>query len=353
MEIKRKKTVFFVEKQSEALSIPLTTYPRGYFAENFFRKSSFFHHWALSDFFLSFLRKFVGPLVSTVFCLSNGPVCGEKTFVQKFFPHHFWTLIAKWSSFVRIFFGQVDDTAFYGSKGSIWGLKAFLTKFCLIYLSFADLEPNNHGFFPENNRQGCQNCSPRVQGCILQGDFFQRIFFRKSSFSISALGIERIFSVISTEICRSRCQYCFLFVNMTSLWWKNFCQKIFFTTFLDIHPKIISLRSNFFSAKLTTLLSTSPKDQFEDITSFWQSFCLFFQWFLESERRNNGFFSSKNNRQICHNCLPRVQEDFVKIFFWKVLFFIIGHWATSVCHFDKNLSVRCQCCFLFVNLASL
>ena len=104
---------------------------------------------------------------------------------------------------------------------------------------------------------------------------------------------------------------------------------------------------------MTTLLSTSPKDQFEDITSFWQSFCLFFQWFLESERRNNGFFSSKNNRQICHNCLPRVQEDFVKIFFEKILFFIIGHWATFVCHFNENLSVRCQCCFLFVNLASL
>ena len=95
-KLNREITVFFVEKQSEALSILLTTYPRGYFAENFFaKKFFFFHHWALSDFFLSFLRKFVGPVFSTVFCLSNGPVCGEKTFVQNFFSHHFWTLIAK------------------------------------------------------------------------------------------------------------------------------------------------------------------------------------------------------------------------------------------------------------------
>ena len=177
----------FFGKQSAALSKWLTTCPRRFFAENFFFKKVLFlfQHWALSERFLSFRRKFVGPVVSTAFCLSIRPVCGEQNFCQKFFSHHFWTFIQKLIVFVRIFF----------------------------------------------------------------------------------------------------------------------------------------------SAKLTTLLSTSPKDHFEVITLFWQSFCLFFQWFLESERRNNGFFSSKNNRQICHNCLPRVQEDFVKIFFWKSSFF--HHWALS------------------------
>ena len=120
--------------------------------ELFFEKVLFlFQHWALSELFLSIRRKFVGPVVSTVFCLSNGPVCGENIIVQKFFSQHFWTLIAKWSIFVRFFFGQVDDTAFYGCKGSIWGTKAVLKNSCLFYLSFADLEPKNQGFFSENN----------------------------------------------------------------------------------------------------------------------------------------------------------------------------------------------------------
>ena len=199
----------FFGKQSAALSKWLSTSPMRFFAENFFSEKVLFlfQHWALSELFLSFLRKFVGPLVSTVFCLSNGPVCGEKKFVQFFFLHHFWTLIAKWSSFVRIFFGQVDDTAFYGSKGLIWGLKAVLTNFCLFYLSFADLESKNQGFFSENNRQGCQNCSPRVHVDILQGFFFRKVFF------IWSLGIDRHLSVISTKNCRSLCQYCFLFVS--------------------------------------------------------------------------------------------------------------------------------------------
>ena len=231
-------------------------------------------------------------------------------------------MIANWSVFVRIFFGQVDDTAFYESKVSIWRKKNVLTNLCLFHLSFAYLEQNNQGFFRKTI-----GSVVKMAFHVSNEIFCREFFFGKSSFSISALGIERTFSVISTEICRSSCQYCFLFVNQTRLLWKKFCQKFFFTSFLDIHPEIISLRPNFFSAKLTTLLSTSPKDQFEDITSFWQSFCLFFQWFLESERRNNAFLSSKNNRQVCHNCLPRVQEYFVKIFFEKKSFF--HHWALS------------------------
>ena len=190
----------------------------------FSEKVLFFHHWAFSDFCLSFLRKFVGPVVSTVFCLSNGPVCGEKTFVQKFFYHHFWTLIAKWSVFVRIFFGQVDDTAFYGSKGSIWGLKAVLTNFCLFYLSFADLEQKNQGFFRKTI-----GSVVKMAYHVSKEVFCREFFFRKSSFSISALGIERTFYVISTEICRSRCQYCFLFVN-----WPVCGEKIFVKYFFHI-----------------------------------------------------------------------------------------------------------------------
>ena len=99
----------------------------------FSEKVLFFHHWALSDFFLSFLRKFVGPVVSTVFCLSNGPVCGEKTFVQKFFSHLFWTLIAKLMVVNQNFFSQVDETASYKSEGSIWRQRSALKNFCIFF----------------------------------------------------------------------------------------------------------------------------------------------------------------------------------------------------------------------------
>ena len=194
------------KKQSANLSHLLTTYPRRFFEEVFFDKVLFFHHWALSNFCMSFRRNFVSPDVSTVFCLSIRPVSGEKCLSNIFFSINY----RHWSQIISLcsnFFGQVDDTAFYGSKGLIWGLKAVLTSFCLFYLSFADLEPKYQGFFSENNRQGCQNCSPRVHGDILQGFFFEKFFF------IWSLGIDRHLSVISTKNCRSLCQYCFLFVN--------------------------------------------------------------------------------------------------------------------------------------------
>ena len=307
-------TVFFLKKQSANLSQLLTTCPRRFFEEFFVEKVLFFinGHWA------TFLCHFDEILSVPMSVLLS--VCQLDQFVVKkvlsnfFFLNQLQTLIAKWSVFVRFFFGQVDDTAFYESKVSIWWKKNVLTNLCLFHLSFADLEQKNQGFFGKQ--------SAALSKWLTTGPrrfFAENFFFRKSSFSISALGIERIFSVISTEICRSRCQCCFLFVNMTSLWWKNFCQKFFFTSFLDNHPKITGLRSNFLSAKLTTLLSTSRKDHFEDITLFWQSFCLFFQGFLENERRNNGFFSQKTIGKFVTTAY-HVSKKILWRFFLKKLF---------------------------------
>ena len=102
-----KKIKAFFGKQSAALSKWLTTCPRRFFAENFFFEKVLFlfQHWALSELFLSFRRKFVVPVVSTAFCLSIRPVCGEKIVVKNFFSHHFWTFIQKLLVFVQIFFG--------------------------------------------------------------------------------------------------------------------------------------------------------------------------------------------------------------------------------------------------------
>ena len=83
-----KKIKAFFGKQSAALSKWLTTCPRRFFAKNFFFKKVLFlfQHWALSERFLSFRRKFVGPVVSTAFCLSLRPVCGEKILSNFFSP---------------------------------------------------------------------------------------------------------------------------------------------------------------------------------------------------------------------------------------------------------------------------
>ena len=233
-------------------------------------------------------------------------------------------MIANWSVFVRIVFGQVDDTAFYESKVSIWGKKNVLTNLCLFHLSFAYLEQNNQGFFRKTI-----GSVVKMAFHVSNEIFCREFFFGKSSFSISALGIERTFSVISTEICRSRCQYCFLFVNQTRLLWKNFVKNVFshhFWTF--IQKLLVFVQIFFFSAKMTTLLSTSPKDQFEDITSFWQSFCLFFFSFSSKiERRNNGFFVKKTIGKFVKFAYHVSKKIFWRIFFWKSSFF--HHWALS------------------------
>ena len=158
------------------------------------------------------------------------------------FSRQFWTLIANWSVMVRFFLGQVDDTAFYESKGSICGHKTVLKSFCLFHLSIADLEQKQQGFFPENKLQGCQNCLPRVQGDLLKIFFWKKFFFLFHHWALS-----EFFFVISTNSCWSDCQYCFLFLNCTSLWWKFFFVKNFFlASFLDIDRKFIGLCSKFF-----------------------------------------------------------------------------------------------------------
>ena len=61
---------------------------------------------------------------------------------------------------------------------------------------------------------------------------------------------------------------------------------------------------------------------------------VFFSCSSKLEQRIIGFFFVKNNRQNCHNCLPCVQEGFLKNFFWKVSFF--HHFELS----DFCLSIR-------------
>ena len=75
-------TVFFSSKNNRKLCRSCLPRIQGATLQRIFsEKVLFFHHWALSDFCMSFRRNLVSPDVSTAFCLSIRSVCGEKSFV--------------------------------------------------------------------------------------------------------------------------------------------------------------------------------------------------------------------------------------------------------------------------------
>ena len=260
-----------------------------YFAGKFFSKKILFlfDHWALIDFCLSFWRKHVGPFVSTVFCLSIWPVCGEKNFVKYFFPIIFGHRSQIDQSLFEFFFGQVDDTAFYRSKGSIWGHKAVLTNFCLFYLSFADLEPKNQGFFSGNNDRVVK-IAHHVSKGYFAGNFFSKKFlflFDHWALIDFCLKFRRKFvgSLVSTVFCSSirpvsgEKMFVQTFFSMVYghsakiclfFFWKNFGQ-LNKTAFYECRGKIWG--QNIVLTKLLFVFSCSSK----------------------FERRNNGFFVIK------------------------------------------------------------
>ena len=115
---------------------------------------------------------------------------------------------------------------------------------------------------------------------------------------------------------------------------------MFFSHHFRTFSKKLSIFFETFSVNLTELHFTSPKDQFEDIILFWQSFCLFFFHYLPKLNGEITVFASKKQSANLSNLLTTYPRRFFEeYFFEKVLFFIIGHWATFVCHFDEILSV--------------
>ena len=258
--LESKNKSFFFGKRSAGLS---KTLPRvqGDFSKKNFLKSFFFsfHHWTMSDFFLSFRQKLVGPVVSTAFCLSIAPVCGEKTF-QKF----------DWPLF-NFFFGQFDDTAFYESERPFCRPKDVLTKFLYVYPSFSSLERKNKGFF-------CRKTNSRYakSSYHLSRKSVERTFFRMDSFFCSSLRLERHFfldfdkkfSAVSSKLL-SVCPLQQVVVKKISV------KIVFLPSFSVIQQKLVGF-SETFSVNLTKLLSTSTKDQLEEITLFGQKFSLFF-----------------------------------------------------------------------------
>ena len=97
-----------------------------------------------------------------------------------------------------------------------------------------------------------------------------------------------------------------------------------------------------FPVHLTKLHSTSPEDQFEDITLLWQSFSLcFFHVLPNLNRESSVFFRRKTIGRFVTTAYHVSGGIFCrKVFLTKFFFFfIIGHWATFFGHFDGSLTV--------------
>ena len=95
---------FFWKTIGRVVKIPYHV-SKGIYSRIFLEKDLFlFHHWALSEFFLSFRRKFVGPVVRTAFCMSIRSVCCEKTFVQTFFLQSYLEIDRKFIGLCSKFF---------------------------------------------------------------------------------------------------------------------------------------------------------------------------------------------------------------------------------------------------------
>ena len=295
-----------------------------------------FHHRALSDIFRSFRRKFDGPVVSTVFCLSNRPLCGEKIFVKSFFPS-FLDIDRKIIGLCSKFFRPSWRNCFLQARRINLKTNISFENFLYVFSSFSDFEQTINGFLCRNINSSFVKTAYHLSRRSVGETFLRRGSFLLfiDTWAVFFWHSDKKFCAVSPKLL-CVCPLQQIVVK------KNFCQKCFSPIFFGDLAKICHLFFETFSVNLTKMHSTSPEDQFEDISLFWQSFSLcFFHVLPNLNRESSVFFSSKNNWKICHNCLPRVQGDILQKFFLTkfFFFFIIGHWATFSCHFYGNLSV--------------
>ena len=313
-------TVFFSSKNNRQICHNCLPRVQEDFVKIFFWKSSFFHHWALSDFCMSFRRKFVGPFSVLLSVCQFGRIVVKKISSNIFSPI-FWTSIANWSVFVRIFFRPSWRHWLLRVQGiNLTKEKRFDKS---LFVSFIICGPwaKKSRLFSENNRQRCQNGWPRVQG-----DFLQRIFFSKKFFFYFSIGHwANVFChfdgslSVPLSVLFSVCQLDQFLVNK--------CLSKLFLQHLRTFSKNLSVffRKSFGQLNKTAFYESRGK--FEYKTLFWQRCCLFFSCSSKIERRNNGFLSKIQSANLWHLLTTYPRTFFEEVFFEKVLFF--HHWALS------------------------
>ena len=90
---------------------------------------------------------------------------------------------------------------------------------------------------------------------------------------------------------------------------------------MDIQQKFVKCFRNFSGQLDKTAIYGSEGSVWGHNFVLTKILFVFFSCSSKLEQRIIGFFFVKNNRQNRHNCLPCVQEGFLKNFFWKVSFF--------------------------------
>ena len=281
-----------------------------------------FHHRALSDIFRSFRRKFDGPVVSTVYCLSNRTVCGEKIFVKTFFPS-FLDIDRKFNGLCSKFFQPSWRNCFLQVRRINLKTNICFENFLYVFSSFSHFERTINGFLCRNI-----NSSFVKTAYHLSRRSVGETFLRRGSFLLFIDTWAVFFWHSDKKFCAMSPKLLCVCPLQQFVVKKNFCQKCLSPIFFGHSAKIclFFFPKLFRSTRQNCILRVQRKNLRTKLC-FDKDLVSFFSCSFEIERRYNGFFSSKNNRQFWHNSLPRIQEDFLKNFLWKSSFF--DHWAMS------------------------
>ena len=112
------------------------------------------------------------------------------------------------------------------------------------------------------------------------------------------------------------------------MWWKNFCHWFLSPINFGHWSQIDQSWFEFFLGQVDDTAFYESKGSICGHKTVLKSFCLFHLSIADLEQKQQGFFP-ENKLQGCQNCLPRVQGDLLKNFFWKKFFFLFHHWALS------------------------
>ena len=284
----------------------------------------------MSEIFLAFRPKLLCGVVKTAFSLSIATLCGKNFFCQKCFCPNFFGHLAKNLSFLFETF-SVNLTKLHSTcpKDQFEGITLFWRCLCLFFSCSQEIQWRNIGFFGQKTIDKFVTTAYHVSK-----KNFWRIFFSKISFSIighwaTFVCWKIVGPVVSTGFYLSIRPVCGE---------KTFVIDFFLPSILDTDRKLISHGSNFFWAKLTTLHSTSPSDQFVDIKPFWQTFVCFIYHLWTLSKKIKGVFR-KTNCRVVKTAYHVSKVICWRSFYWK--FFLYHHWALNefFCRFCELLSV--------------
>ena len=278
----------FFGKQSAALSKWLSTCPMRFFAENFFSEKVLFlfQHWALSELFLSFRRKFVGQVVSTAFCLSIRPDCCEKSFVKNFFPIIFGHWSQNDQSLFDFFSARLTTLHSTGARDQFEELRPFWkTLVCFIY-HLRTLSQKIKAFFRKTI-----NRFVKIAHHVSKG-IFCREFFSKKIFFYLIIGHWSTFVCHFDENLSVPLSVLLSVCHLDHFVVKKNLSNFFSPSVTDMYRKIIGLCWNFFRPNWRHCFLQVRRINLKSNICF-EKFLYVFLSFSNIEREINGFFVGK------------------------------------------------------------